>query len=811
MPEQTNSAYGRKDGESPGRRHGDSIQRTGEDHALGSNNQGQVLGIIHFGEEAYQFADGTRSSGTADNFETRFEIGSQVGSLRRSPMDGFENVVLDPQPIKFFSSQMDDDDSNFGSANRTQSERLGNGREAQYFCSQRFLCDQTSEWENSGRNGAIHDSLFEVWSSGASVASTLHTQHPIIGIPDDCQYNILGETTTINSVIKNFGTNQDAHETVHTTMDNSSTQERRTQLDGAMRHSRGDDSDIWQTHHLRRSQTIFGGRNIQSTPSGETECIDRFHVCQPGPSPKPSVEFWSRKILTSNHASRCWPSRLPKRRRARIPGLPLHTKITNRVDMAFAETVITEKNLPAWRAACNILFDANSFVGKEFSQETLSAHLETEDIKKLMAANMIREVVREDIRAWVNIFTVDEIRAGLGRRRMISEPKEINDFFTDPGNCPLPSMADILDGVPRTAGAACFDFAAFFPTFSIPTSVQQFYGFEFEGKFYVMTVLSTGQRQCPALAQALSSSIAERVEEQARREGFDVTSTTYIDNIRLAGEKVDVEHAERLLRMLCIQLGITLDLDSTWSNEYDFLGLHIHHLGAQSSVCLAKKTIDKLIDWQDNTEWTNQTMRDVLSVLGLLMWAAGVHKQLLAPYYYLFKFIRRRSHFGLDQQAHVWPTTIQVIRNWIRDIFKSQQSPRIIANPCSPTAAWTAFTDSCLTGYGIILISPCQDITVIAGRWDYVEDIAILECRCVFMLAKLIPRQSTFTNIEIHIDNTSTLGAIKKSRSANFFLNNLSFNITTLLTSKNWLCRYFYVNTKQNLADATSRLFAGRF
>jgi len=118
----------------------------------------------------------------------------------------------------------------------------------------------------------------------------------------------------------------------------------------------------------------------------------------------------------------------------------------------------------------------------------------------------------------------------------------------------------------------------------------------------------------------------------------------------------------------------------------------------------------------------------------------------------------------------------------------------------------TLFTDSCPQGFGCVLFRD-STIQILAGPWKYEEHINVLECRALREGIRMLPMMSTLTHVTILVDNTSTLGAFKKTRSSNFCMNWITADIHDLIRAKNFVASIAYVHTSQNLADAPSRMY----
>ena len=499
-----------------------------------------------------------------------------------------------------------------------------------------------------------------------------------------------------------------------------------------------------------------------------------------------------------------WPKRFPKRLHAFVADatsdnneLPLHVNDIRRIDLVVAESYITLKHTLAWNYAKSVLFQTEKYESVSFSNKPRKAALLPNDVEVLLQRRIIRPMDIANALAWVNVFTVVEL--AKRRRRMIVEPVEANQHFTDPGDVPLPSLLDVMK-ILTEEGASTFDFTSYYNAFAIDEQMSRYFCFMHEGQCYAMATIPTGQRQCPCLAHALTSSIAEHCEAAARDEGHGLLSVSYIDNVAFAGSPSAVHIASKKLQDICDDIGITLRTESAFGTRYEFLGMILDHNAR--TVELGPKTRNKLAAWKIETTVFSEywTMRDFISLMGLVMWAGSVLVINLAPFYWIFKFLRRRASAHLDEPAFLWPSIIPSVLQFIEELQRAP--PRRLNTACEANVV--AWTDASLSGFGITIFEG-NHLTVLAGAFLILEDIQILEGRALLRLAQTLLPQAEPRRILVYIDNTSLQGAVHKRRANNFVLNAIVWKIIDIFRAKNWLVDLRYVVSKKNLSDGPSR------
>lgn len=505
--------------------------------------------------------------------------------------------------------------------------------------------------------------------------------------------------------------------------------------------------------------------------------------------------------------------------------LPLHFKHVGVIDWDVAEDLILPRLVHTWRDARRC-YDASfldellrTTMGNTNNNPFPPAALSPNDIQLLHDAGFITRTCATNVRAWVKVFSV--VEKSKNRRRFIAEP-QINQWLTDPGEVRLPDHEQLRRRVTLDA-AVCVDIPWYYGHFRLPIPSQAFFGFEAHGVTYLLCTLPTGSRQAPALAQALSDSIAERavyavLEIQQQQGGFvddsivgevDITQDTYLDNTRFAGRRPAIHHALKKYIDICDLVGIWLDdeaRNATASVDYVFLGVRFLHDTA--SVSLAEKTLTKLHEHRTCISQFRDTIsiRDFLAVVGLCSYATLILGFHTAPFYIVYKFLRRRCGWALSASCHLWPCAVPVLCAWIDVLLENR--PRIVAGPVT-SRAMTLFTDACPSGWGAVL---CDDqgkpsVRWSYGRFDQTEHIAVLEARALFYGVCSLPEDGKHLNphVNIYIDNTSVQGAVQHGRSRNYTINNIVDDVLCLLQRKGYTYSLSYIPSAFNVADPLSR------
>jgi hypothetical protein len=504
--------------------------------------------------------------------------------------------------------------------------------------------------------------------------------------------------------------------------------------------------------------------------------------------------------------------------------LKLHVKVVGRLDYAKVRGILLPHLAAAyedaWQRLLSVPWLQQAIDSPEVRTASESpawqrdADLLPEDVALLEHRAHIVKIDARDVRGRVRVFTT--IEAEKQRRRMIAEPI-INNYFTDGGEIKLATLSDILAPLNQHANAMALDFPWFYGQMSVPAEAQPYYCFMFREQWYALTTVPTGARHVPAIAEAITKSLSQRAVQRTCRTmavpESAISDTTYIDNTRFtANDTALIRATHSHWKELCTKLAITLDDEGTAGDivtTYDFLGIHCVHQPPNSYVQLTTKTSKKLERWIAELDSGQPTLRTILRGVGVGVWASRVLALPLALVYYVFKFVRRRVAAGwqLDTAADMWANTKPLLAAWFVELGKNK--PRSLRPDCDEP--WMLITDASMSGYGIITIPPPSlslPCRVIAGTWAETEYIHILEARAALAGVMSLPRQGALVGLNIVVDNTSLIGAGRKTHSRSFVLNSLVYRIHEIMDAKSYvIARWEYITSAENPADYPSRLF----
>ena len=476
--------------------------------------------------------------------------------------------------------------------------------------------------------------------------------------------------------------------------------------------------------------------------------------------------------------------------------LPLHVKVVPRIDWNIIEAFVSKANIARseFEYAKKWTVDASTIASATvLAHACPKADITPHDLGELMAHKYVRKLQsNETPLGFVELFTTKEKLKWTGsdwaytRRRLITVPWYINLYNDVVAETRLPSRSEVAEGLLQE-GASTHDISAYYVHFPLPEDSQLFYCFCAAGDWFCLLTIPTGGRHCPALAQALSASIASETLKMMQPSECDRPQVlAYLDNFRIAGSQEAVEIGESHLYELARSLNILLAVEKTFSSEYEFLGLACTHQSQNidASTAATPKAIEKLKrSWAEATH-EDATLRSGLRLLGSLVWISSASDVNLANFYVALKFFRRRcaSTAHIDMPLDMWNCAKPNITQWLRACCNNK--PRIIRKPNHlETNKAVLWTDACEDGFGVVLFARDElgipVLHVVFGPWTTMTQarphINVLEA-CALLIgarvtAALLAGDAARADLRVFIDSSTLHGFLHRGYSPKYWAN----------------------------------------
>ena len=444
------------------------------------------------------------------------------------------------------------------------------------------------------------------------------------------------------------------------------------------------------------------------------------------------------------------------------------------------------------------------------------------DCEKLVQNELLQEVDSSACRAFCPSFCVEE--SLKKRRRWILWPRNLNDWWREKiqessfiEKIQFPTVDSLRQRVLRNY-ARMFDFAAFFHQFPILPAAAAYYAIRVVEngitRYFIPRAIPTGGSQPPLVAQLLCLAIAQKAIKAAGQQG-QVESDCFVDNVRFVGDDDEgLNDVEQHFKVILEQLGVTLNENDTRRvttserSSYTFLGIVWNH--DERSLRLGEKTCGKLQEAIDHIKRARQLgswpLQIALAVFGVCVWASSVLRQPRSYYYYIYKYIRRKSRnvINIHQSTSFWQSITTRWTEWAETLLNNE--PDLFSEPTS-----TLVTDASLSGWAGILFQQGQPDRVVADSHRLhnltANHINFLELRTVRLAVTALNLHDCV--ISVLVDNTSTMYQLRSTTAKpfkyNFELNKL---FTTLSARRVKIQQVDYIESEANPADSWSRMFA---
>ena len=317
----------------------------------------------------------------------------------------------------------------------------------------------------------------------------------------------------------------------------------------------------------------------------------------------------------------------------------------------------------------------------------------------------------------------------------------------------------------------------------------------------------TGSSQMVALSQRIMLALACTVQRE-----IDVVADCYIDNGRLLGSNSELvttawaswQHSATACNLRFIQ-------ETPFTYHYVFLGIS-YEAATYRPAPKALRKLEGLLRNTHDGSLLHWSMAEALSLFGFLVHWTSVMGLRPHPYYFVYKFFRRRSGTELSDPASFWPSLLPLLRQWIRSLSRSSAS---LLQPPTRIHDIFLFTDATLVGWGCVVFagsSAAAPVAVSAGAFDWEEHINVLEGRAIeygtaFALEVCPVLRTQPENCRLHyrIDNTSALQQHTHGRARNWQSNAIISRTDAMLPpllTRTWA----YVTSAEQHADTASRL-----
>jgi len=530
--------------------------------------------------------------------------------------------------------------------------------------------------------------------------------------------------------------------------------------------------------------------------------------------------------------------------------LPLHVKKVGRIDLSkvllLAQGLPQEKRL---KELLHFVHDPKNHIPmtNEDIDATPVSKFSENDIALLHKAGQISPIDRTQVKGTVVAFTVTEPKLQSdsqqnrrfltaqtlpenptykNRRRPIQWPRWDNDMTTYEAEIEFLTLKESLEQPRRGDSAACADLAMSFSQIAFSDDVSPYHCFQDKnGKWWKSEVMLMGASYSCEIMHIIMEVLAYAKQNVLLAVGAGgVRVQVHVDNVRYLHKNpfyVQEAMARFLENAAFVNATVNMDADlkaHTFGTSFGVV--HDYHANL---AALSEKHLRKASQAREDIK-KPLTVRRACEIMGLLFYGSTVLKIHLAPFYFPIKWYRRLAHdfergsrggkpFGLDTVVTPWPSIARKFDWWIHRIERNAPASH---EKSEPTV--TLFCDASKTGCGAVLIDGiCPsyrqygesfNTSEYSDIWDAKDEkkaISLLETKAA---TKAISHFRHFLEgkaVRLYIDNTSLIGALNKTHSKSFALNEELLHLIREMEKTGASFEVQYVPTESNLADRPSR------
>ena len=324
--------------------------------------------------------------------------------------------------------------------------------------------------------------------------------------------------------------------------------------------------------------------------------------------------------------------------------------------------------------------------------------------------------------SWCNTFIAEEEKEEGGirylRGRPIIEPL-INDILQQRGfdvTTKYTSKEEIRRSVLTSEAALLFDYKAWFDQIRLAPGIRKFFGVQTQEDEFQLTVVPMGYRPACQTANALTRAIGD--VDGVRAGEIDIA--TCVDNVRFAGSVDTLKLAEVEFKNRCAMVGAQLNESNGIQVRYDFLGETYDH-NEKTRKCTAK--VQQKAETVLSILAPTLRVRQVMAILGLLLYGASTLQIPLAQFHGTFRFVAGLHSRPLGSTVKVPQAVLDDFTCWAGTVAKNDPVP-VFDTTSELRPDLVLYTDASAHGWGVVAIKKSGSVMAIGERWTVEERIA---------------------------------------------------------------------------------------
>ena len=351
---------------------------------------------------------------------------------------------------------------------------------------------------------------------------------------------------------------------------------------------------------------------------------------------------------------------------------------------------------------------------QSFALPTARSALSSEDISQLMSAQKL--TFSNSVSAFCNAFTVEEDKPEGVRRRPIIEPllnRIIEEYWQDECKVCYTPKSVIRALVLKSPCAVQYDFSAWFDQISLHPRIRDLFGVPSTQGDMVLNVLPMGFKPSCRVAQAVTEALVKAACKVTR----DIGWAACVDNVAFFGSFKQTSEVANAFLSNCAKVRACIK-DTTVSPQtrYEFLGEWYDHQAKSRALTLKTQAKAAFVfNLLQQNPHKYYTVRQLLAIFGLLLYAANVLDIDVASHHYAMRFLSYVASKPLYESMNIPARPMDHLLCWSacaalnRPVFVHKLTPQKI-DLC-------IYVDASGLGWGALAIGAATQVKSCAFSW----------------------------------------------------------------------------------------------
>jgi hypothetical protein len=348
------------------------------------------------------------------------------------------------------------------------------------------------------------------------------------------------------------------------------------------------------------------------------------------------------------------------------------------------------------------------------------------------------------------------------RRRPIIEPlinRIIEEHWQDECKVSYTPKQEIRANVLRYTTAIQYDFSAWFDQIPLHENIRDLFALASNQGDMVLNVLPMGFKASCRVAQAITESLVKAACAKAPRA---LGWAACVDNVAFFGSEKHTAEVADLFLAVCAKVGARIkDMTALPQTRYEFLGEWYDHQA--KSRALTMKTQAKAA-FVFNLLKTNPTkfftVRQVLAIFGLLLYAANVLDIDVAAHHWAMKFLSHAASQPLHVSMMIPARPRDHLLCW--SACAALNRPVFVHKLTPPKVDLRIYVDASGLGWGAIAVSATTKVKTCAFSWPRFKASSVDAEPLAAQLAAAYFIDTSYKRVVIYTDHIGFVYAYQK-------------------------------------------------